>query len=433
MRREAFIAKEDLSGAEIRQAAALAQKGVFVIDHRGRLRPDRTALHLIGTVAEEKGRYGESVLKGSGGLESIYDDVLKGERRRILRFPVDAKGRTTSFDDYYLSERERGRPGSLRLSLDLDIQRLAESALGERDGAVVVLDSISGDVLALASAPKYDPLHLSEEEEGDIYVNKAFQTVAPASLFKIVIAAAALEKNIVKADTLFHCGGGYTLSDGRVISCREGRGHGLLRFDEALALSCNSVFVKVGLALGKEELKETFHRWELDDDRLSGYPLKDRSRFYADNGEGALANAALGEDGVALTPLNAAKMLNGGFLTTPRLVTAVEDGEGRELRSFEPSLPKRVISPATAATLTEMMKKTFSTGTAASLNLTAFDPAGKTGTSESGVAWIGAFFPAGSPRYTVVVMVRGNSGTLSCGPVLKMICSGLVQGEEEWR
>lgn len=435
--REAFIAEDALSESEIEAVAASSLRGVFVIEHRGRLRPERTAQHLIGSLEEERDSRGETSLKGGSGLEALYDAVLKGERHRVLRFPVDAKGRAGDFDGYYLSEDVSGDPGSLRLSLDLDVQRLAESALGGRDGAVVILDSISGDVLALASSPKFDPRHLAEEDEGDIYVNKVFAAAAPASLFKVLTAAEALEKGIVKADTLFHCGGGCRLADGRVVSCREGRGHGLLRFDEALAASCNGVFVQTALKLGKSELREAFQRWELDDDRLTGYPLKARSRLEIDDGEGALANAALGEEGVALTPLNAAKMLNvvacGGLLLTPRLVTAVEDGEGREIRAFDNALPKRVISSKTAATLTEMMKKTFLTGTAASLNLGAFDPAGKTGSSESGVAWIGAFFPADHPRYTVVVMVRGGSGAADGGPVLKTICSGLLRDEEEQR
>ena len=424
IRKTPFVAKENLTAAETARAERMAENGVFAVARQSRTRRDLPALHLIGTV---RGGDGGEKAAGVSGLERIYDDVLAADGERVYFFVVDGCRRAVGNGGYFVRESDN-TAGSVALTLDLEIQRAAEAALAGRSGAAVVLDCDSGDVLAMASSPKFDPLETAADAADGVYVNKALSPYPPASLFKVFLAASALERGAVSAETLFHCGG---KGEETAVSCWKEEGHGFLTFGEALAQSCNPVFVDVAAALGGDALTEDFARWELGNDLLLGYPLSGRSYLHVGGGSGALANAALGESGVMMTPLNAAKMLNviasGGLLRTPRLVTSVRDREGRETGGFDDALALPVISAETADAVTAMMVPTFETGTAASLGLGSFRIAGKTGTSETGNVWIGGFFPYERPRYTVVVLINGGTGgAKDAGPVMKKLCSFLV-------
>lgn len=426
-RREPFIAKTDLTMNEVQQAENLGLGGVYVLSRQGRYYRDFPLQHLLGTL-EEGEESGETV--GASGLERIYNDVLAGAGSRKISFLVDERNRMIDPGEYYLTEKETAKTGQVQLTVDLGIQRAAEAALSDHSGAIVVLDSQNGDVLALASSPKYDPYQVTKLSADDAYVNKALSSYPPASLFKIFISAVAIEEKQVSPETLFFCDGAFRLANGNTVSCWNKEGHGFLTFNDALSLSCNPVFVKTALTLGEERLEKSFSRWELDEDRLLGYPLNELSSLnFSGHTDADFANIGLGENGVKMTPLNVAKMINviaaDGVMYTPRVVTEVQDREG-ETKNIEEDLAVRVVSAETAETVTQMMAKTFQSGTAGKLNLDSFHIAGKTGTSETGNVWIGGFFPYENPRYTVVILITGgHSGVGDGGPVLKKLCAYL--------
>ena len=428
IRREPFIAKTDLTFKETEAAENLGIGGVYVVSLRGRCFRDVPMEHLLGALGKDENS-GKTM--GISGLERIYNDVLAAESTGKISFLVDEKNRMMNPGEYYLTEKEANPAGQIRLTVDLGIQRAAEAALGDLSGAVVVLDSENGDVLAMASSPKYDPYQVTELPSSDAYVNKALSAYPPASLFKIFITAIAMEENLVSPETVFFCDGAFPLENGDTVSCWEEEGHGFLTFNDALSLSCNPVFVKTSLEIGRERLEESFSRWELDEDRLLGYPLNDLSSLtFSGSTDADLANIGLGENGVKMTPLNVAKMMNviaaDGLLYTPRVVTEVTDGEGNVGEKFEEALAVRVLSSSTAEKVTEMMAKTFESGTAKKLHLESFHIAGKTGTSETGNVWIGGFFPYEDPQYTIVILVTGgHSGGGDGGPVLKKLCAYL--------
>lgn len=439
VRKTPFVAKTDLTAKEAETVESLSLNGVYVVSRQGRYDRDYPALHLLGALgvrgegAQEKtaatGEAGDTV--GISGLEKIYDGVLNNNGGKKIGFLVDEHNKVIESGSYFLIEDSESSAGALYLTLDLDIQRAAEAAIGDHEGAVVVMDAKNGDILALASSPKYDPYQMTENASDDVYVNKALSAYPPASLFKVFLAATALDEGIVQPETTFFCNGSYTLSNGQTISCWKEEGHGFLTFEDALSLSCNPVFVRTAISLGKDRMEESFERWELDKDYLLGYPLNDLSGLdLGAGGEADLANAALGEKGVMMTPVNVAKMINviasGGLLYTPRIVEKAVDEDGNTVSSYDTALAVRVISAETAATVNGMMVKTFENGTARSLNLEEFKIAGKTGTSETGNVWIGGFFPYDDPQYTVVILVaNGSSGVGDGGPIMKKICAYL--------
>ncbi|MEG1497127.1 MAG: penicillin-binding transpeptidase domain-containing protein [Clostridiales bacterium] len=439
-----FYAKSNLTPTEVADFKEANLNGVFVVGEVSRYQNDTPMMHLLGSLAvvtredvlknTVKSDYKEGDFKGASGLERIYEKQLKGTKGRGFAVVVDEKNKIIKPDNYYIFNGDNKKNKStVKLTVDLGIQRCLENAFGEKSGAGVILDSKTGDVLAMASAPKYDPLFINAPKSDDAYVNKALKSYAPASLFKIFDTAIALEKGIIQKETPVYCNGVYTLDNGREIHCWKEHGHGAMTFNSALAKSCNPVYVDLGLKLGANNLEKAFKKWELDKDILLGYDLKMQSSLnLGSKTTGEIANAVLGENGVLLTPLNLAKLINviacGGYLTVPRLVTEVNSGANEMKKTFPHSFAVRVISAKTADTVKNMMAETFQLGTGASLGLNNLDIAGKTGTSETGSVWIGGFFPTANPKYTIVILVEdGKSGVGDGGPILKKVC-GYLQG-----
>lgn len=436
-----FVAKSNLTGAEITTVESLHDDGVMVLNQTGRYQTDLPALHILGslgTVTSDDvatGKYedyeaGETV--GVTGLERLYEDVLHGSGGRSLGIIVDDKNQAVFDDEYLLFNETEQNAGYLVTTLDLSIQRALEDAMGDQQGAAVVLAADNGDVLALLSSPKYDPYYMVPPSTNDAYVNRALSAYPAASLFKLLIASLALSEGVVQPESTFYCNGAYTLQNGDTIACWKEDGHGLITFDEAIAKSCNPVFVHLAQTLGREKIIEAFSKWELDVDHLIGYPLSSLSSIQIEgSGEAVLGNIALGEQGVMMTPLNLAKMIHciaaGGLLRSPRLVAEVYNAEGLLVKGYPASLPLRVLDSAVANRVADMMLQTFQDGgTGASLGLAGLAIAGKTGTSETGNVWIGGFFPRQEPRYVVVILVEGgSSGVGDAGPVFKKICAYL--------
>ena len=426
IRKQPFIAMSDLSEKEIAAFEDIGESGLYMIPRTERYVRDLPAQHLIGALEQKN-----DISVGISGLEYFYDDILFGGKDRQINYLIDNKNRFIVSSESDTSIKEKSLCGHLELTLDLNVQRVAEAALKGLSGAVVVLDSKTSDVLALASSPKYDPYFVKELKSNDAFVNKSLKSYPPASLFKIFIAAVALENEVVAKESAFYCDGIFKTEKGSVISCWNKNGHGLLTFEDSLAFSCNPVYVNLSVNLGKESLEKAFSQWELNKDILLGYPLNELSSLHIEGeSELSLGNAGLGENGVLLTPVNVAKMINviasGGNVVSPRIVSASFDAKGKVFEKYDISDPKRVISQETAAIVTDMMVKTFQTGTGKNLNLDEFQIAGKTGSSETGNVWIGGFFPYDDPQYTVVVLVTGaESGTTDAGPVMKKICGYL--------
>lgn len=391
----------------------------------------RTYAHITGF---------HSFIYGRSQLEQRYNDFLQGSAPEAL------------FRNLGDALRGRERQGdTVVTSIDPAVQTAAVQALGDQHGAVVALDPRNGDVLAMVSSPTYDPSVLSshdgptireawealEADPANPRLNRATSELyAPGSTFKVVTAAAALERGIAPEDTfadpavldlpqtsaqLGNFAEGRPCNDGRSISLRR-----------ALEVSCNTTFGIIGLELGAEALIETAEGFGLNRDLDFDLPTT-TSRIPKELDPPQTAQSAIGQRDVRTSPLQmalvAAAVANDGVMMRPRLVTTVQDFAGRTVRQY-PAEPRDIgeigtgqaVSPSTAAALTEMMVGVVQNGTGQAAQVPGVGVAGKTGTAEQGEGeppdvWFIGFAPAEDPRVALAVVVEsgGQSGETGTG------------------
>lgn len=401
--------------------------GAYILQASSRYSENQTAAHLIGYVNRRDS-------SGAAGLELMYDRQLSALDRRLYAV-ADVKGNilpgrgliitTDGDEDSYVKS-------GIMTTVDKSLQKAVEAIIGEedKDCAVTVLDSKSGGIAAMACTPGFNPNDIEAHmtSSGDELVNKVTQgEYSPGSVFKIVVAAAALEKGVSPEQT-FNCSG--SVSSGALdIGCETGgvAGHGSISFEDAFARSCNSFFVKLGQQVGADDIVDMAGKLKLGEKALSGYPQESPGHLMtsSERAGDAIGNLSIGQGETLVTPLQIARMTNiiasGGIEKGVHIL--MEDEPGNE----------RVISADTAEAIGEMMKKTSVYGTAEALKLTDREgeamAAVKTGTAEysneevaGAHGWITGYTPCSSPEYVITVLVEdGGSGSASAGPVFEKI------------
>jgi len=411
-------------------------------------------VHLLGYLGEISDRdldalraqgYEAGDLIGKDGVERIYDRQLRGRNGQI-QAEVDAQGRPLR-----VLATTPAEPGNtVRLGLDLDLQRVAEEALGTRVGALVAMDPRDGSIVALVSHPAFDPNLFATsitaanwtqlvQDPAQPLLDRAIQGGYPmGSVFKVVTATAALELGIVGADSRFYCPGYYNLG-GRIFHDHEA--HGNLNFLEGIAQSCNVVFWTVARPVGPERLGEFARMYGLG--QKTGIDLVQESTgiipdpawkirtirepWYA----GDTLNTAVGQGFTLATPLQVARMLaavaNGGTVVTPHVVTEVRSPKGRVLLRIAPPAGGQVrIRPQTLSVLRAGLAAVVTHGTAASIQIPGLAVAGKTGTAENPHgkphAWFAGYAPIDSPQLVVVALVENvGFGAEFAAPIVQRV------------
>jgi penicillin-binding protein 2 len=372
-----------------------------------------TPRHKIGKDGVE--RLQERALHGIDGGEQVEVDAL-GNLVQVLG-QVPAVGGE-----------------SVVLNLDADVQRAAEAGLARARGAAVAMEVRTGEILALASSPAFDPnllcgkitkarwryLNGPGRPQQDRVMAALYE---PGSVVKLITAAAAIESGCVNANSRFFCPGYIQLGRWR-FRCWQRGGHGPLDFVSGVAQSCNVMFIRLGREVGRPGLE----RWarafglgsrtgiDLPDENpgLVPTPRWKRQRFGSPWYPGDTCQMAVGQGGMLVTPLQAvvvaAAIANGGFLVTPRVVRSVAG-------SIEPAPAPRPVGlkPATAELVRQCMAAVVRRGTARRIWDPDFPIAGKTGTAENPHgqphAWFVGFAPVERPRVAVAVLVeQGGSG-----------------------
>lgn len=427
----------------------------------------RLAAHALGHVRredafdeEERGfNYRLRDYRGAIGLEAAFDRQLRGTSgaKSIL---VNSAGYRHREGELVLVEPQMGL--NLVTTLDLGIQRVAEEALekvspGVR-GAVVVMDPRNGDLLALASAPSFDPnqwlsgvsheefARLMDPETKPMFNRASFGIYPPGSTFKIVTALACLENGVLTPATIhrtLRTEGFYRLGN-RIIDDTAPAGE--YDFRRAFIRSSNSYFIEHGLKLGLRRLLEAgreFHFGEKTGLRLG----EESAGIFPEPGDvesiwtrSNLADLSIGQQ-VALTPVQVAVMVsavaNGGTVYWPRLVQRVEPadplapGEVETIRAgqvrHELGYRKEHLDIVRAAMRDDVMADE---GTGRAARVADFEICGKTGTAEvkegrrlvDKITWFASYGPYQQARYAVVVMVEsGGSGGGTCAPVARRI------------
>jgi len=460
----------NLTPAQVEKIRALNGKGAYVLLLKARYGPESLARHVIGHVNSvdpetwelfhgksaqgDKEAYDITDTIGVKGIEAIYENYLRCRDPEFYWLAtVDGRGKIIpglSFNE--VVAREKTDRNSIVLTIDRGLQKKVEQVMDGMipRGAVVVMDVLNGDILAIASRPNYDQnligayIKPGPGDEKKVFNNRALEHYHPGSVFKILIALAALEEGLVSMDETFFCSGKYVFASGLTINCWDQDGHGEITFGKSLAYSCNSVFIEVALRLGRDKILEYAEKFNLKVDRgVIGYPVdKYTSININPYGEGKVANAALGQEGVRLSPVQIAGMIaaiaNDGLIVKPRLVKEIRDFHGKTLKMFMPERPVQVVSKKTARRVKEMLTHVTEWGTGKRAWVPGYGSAGKTGSAETGLidgggrsvknAWFAGYVPLNKPRYAIVVLAEGGkSGGETAAPVFREIASYIME------
>lgn len=442
-----FVAARNLTQGQFSalQAKFADKSGLFCTVYHPRYAENAPAAHLIGyvgqatsldTAALAKADSADTVYVGKSGLEYQYDSYLRDRSCDKLAVACDEQGRQASNSLRLIPATAENTAQNVRLTIDYSYQQILENAMSDKDGAAVLLDVSNGDVLAMCSTPDYDPNIGQPPIDGDNYLNKALCYYPPASVFKLVLAAAALEEGISIDDTDFSCCGQVAVNDEHIVHCWKASGHGAEDLTVAIANSCNPYFITLGQRLGGELIREYAWRLGLTEQILRGVKVNSTNMLdFNSSVAGDIANVSIGEKGIRATPLMLARLLAAiaadGLLPEPRLVIALEDDNGNVSQSIASAPPRQVISRQTAVTLREMLANAVTNGTGKPAASPIIGIGGKTGTSQSFGVWFACFFPTDKPRWAMAVYIAdGDSGGSDAGAVCREVAEKLALLED---
>ena len=460
-RQGAFYIDRSLADSTFAQLQKAKLPGVHVLPVYQRYGSKPLAVHITGQLGKIPSREQYDRLQSTGsktyllgdwvgrtGLEYFYEQQLKGtSAKRWAGVPVDARGRVIQGPGLQVDSLAYD-PWRLNVvtTIDARVQSIVEEVMDQNiaAGAVVVMRAGTGDILAMAGRPGYHPEIFQEvsnidELPDELFIDQSTALFQPGSVFKVVLAAAALEEGLVNEDTYFDCAG----SAARPVRCWNNTGHNRITFRQALAESCNPAFVELGLRLGAERIIKYAAAMGLDRQQIIGYPVSTDTRqdLALIAGPYSLANSSVGQGPVLVTPVQVTALLNsiaaGGNYYTPRLVSGLSDDSGRLVELYDANEPEQVISPATADRLGALLHEVTVSGVGQKAALPGVEVAGKTGSAQvTGYAdgkvdaWFAGYVPYENPRYVITVLVReGAGGGETAAPLFREIVTRCLEVE----
>lgn len=429
---------------------------------------DEVAAHLFGYVGEANeadvtnGDGQSGAIVGKAGIERVYNKLLMGEDG-VRRVVVNSMGREIRpLDELPAHEGRR-----VQLTIDMDLQRAAEEGFkaGGFNGAAVILDPNSGEVLAFTSVPAYDPNDFAAGINSTVWnalntdklkplMDRAIQgTYSPGSTFKIVVATAALEEGVITPDFRVSCGGGATFY-GRYFQCWKKGGHGSVNLPHAIEQSCNVFFYTVGNMLGVDKI----HKWAtlLGLGEKTGIDLPNEvsglvpstewkkartgEKWYA----GETISVSIGQGQVSITPVGLAVMMatvaNGGTRYVPHLLKAIDDGNGWKPVPPTPPRSKVQMKPETIEAIHNgLFLVVNGAGTGGRARIPGKDVSGKTGTAQvisltggkqamghtdrdlRDHGWFVFFAPRDNPQIAGVIFGEHNVHGATSAPIAKHV------------
>ncbi len=438
------------------------------------------AAHLVGYVGEVSStQLKESGLEdlipssivGHYGVEKRYDSALRGKTGKKI-VEVDAVGRETN-----MLRIDQPTPGDdIYLTIDLDLQKEAEEALGVEAGAIVAMDPDNGEILAMVSHPAFNPNTLSHgvtqaewekvsKDPGHILMNRAIQgEYPPGSTFKIVVASSALElKDITPASNIY-CRGGLYFGNRTFKDWKRG-GHGYVDIHKAIVESCDVFFYEIGRKVGVDGIAAFARMYGLGE--KTGIDLFGERKGLIPTSEwkmrvfgkpwfpGETLSISIGQGYTTATPLQMANMLSSVVSPDrrfrPHIIKGIRERGSLEVKEFTPEAIDRLnVSPQALEVIKEALKGVVNEphGTAARSRSAFFKMAGKTGTAQvvgdkhtKGIgaipkewqdhAWFIAYAPADDPEIAVAVLVEhGGHGGSAAAPIAKRIIERYLKVDE---
>lgn len=365
---------------------------------------------------------------GRAGIEALANYYLINTSIDLAeKVKLDAAGQKYPADNVYTT-------------LDVNLQETAYKALAAYQGAIVVSDPKTGEILAMVSKPDFDPNNIESEWSSLVssssntqLLNRATQGLyPPGSTFKIVTALEYIKEN---PDTYknysFTCTGKFTVLEDS-ISCYHGANHGTVDLYSSFAKSCNSSFANIGMGLDKTSFAKLLDTLMFN----SELPLKlNYSKSYAscteDISNADMMQLSIGQGTTSITPMHlnmiTCAIANDGVLMKPYVISEVKSADGKTVESFGSSEYKRLMSEEEADILTELMEGVVESGTATKLKGLSYTAAGKTGSAEfnsdsDSHAWFTGFAPADDPEICVTIIIENaGSGGEYAVPVAKRI------------
>ncbi|HUL73364.1 MAG TPA: penicillin-binding protein [Vicinamibacterales bacterium] len=433
-----------MSQIQAERVAALKLAGISLYRESGRYYPNMSlAAHVLGFVDINS--------SGLGGIEYVYDDRVRGVPGKVLA-RIDG-------EKHRLEERveQPTIPGdTLQLTIDRDLQYIAERELEAgvvenraRGGTAIVVDPWTGEILALANYPTFNPNLASQADPDDLHNRATLDVYEPGSTFKIVTASAAIEEGVLKPTDLIDTNPGVITFPGRKpITEDSGHNYGVLTVEDVIVKSSNIGAIKIGLQTGAERLGRFARRFGFGAALGDDFTGESHGKVWdpAKMSDSTLASMSMGYN-VSVTAVQmamaASVIANGGTLYEPHLVSAfIRDGERQVV---DPKPLRRAISRETAATLTTFMEGVVERGTAKKAQLDRFQVAGKTGTAKKltaegrysdtdyNASFVG-FVPSRRPVFTILVVIdtprAGHThGGDVAAPIFKRIAEAALQLE----
>ncbi len=432
--------KRQVSSAEAEKIQTLNADGIGMFYEPNRYYPQgQLAGQLIGFVGRDS--------EGLEGLELKYNDYIRGETGSSVT-ERDALGRRVLVQGV---EDLRIPPGSdMYLTIDTSIQYAAEKELEAaiakyraKAGVAIVADPFTGEILALANYPSFDPNNYARESPGQRRDRAVTDSFEPGSTFKTILAAAALEEGVVGKDDLFYCEMGKYPYAGKII--HDTHPNGWLSFSKILQVSSNIGFTKVAEKLKKDRYYKYIEKFGFGHEtgidlpgEVAGLVRKPESWSAID-----LATHAFGQ-GLSTTPIQLVMaygaVANGGFLMQPYVARRIVGPQGEVSFENQPRVVRRVISEKTAKLLASMLQDVTSEGgTGTMANIEGFEVAGKTGTAQKAdpvhggyaakkrVASFVGFVPAGDPRLVALVLIDEPEVNVYGGVVAAPVFRNIAQ------
>lgn len=431
--------KRMLEPQQAQAVTALHIKGLHFEEESRRFYPnDNLAAQVLGFVGTDD--------VGLSGLEMVLDKDIKGSRAsQVLR--TDNKGNPIFSSVLQLGPAKEGK--TVYTTLDLNIQFIVERSLDKAiasskatGGAVIVMNPRTGEILAMASRPTYNPGNFAAYS-ADAWRNNAVSSLyEPGSTFKIVVAAAALQEQAVQPQEHFR-DAGYIEVSGRRLRNWDGVGHGDVTFADIIKDSLNTGFIQVGMRLGREKMNQYA--------RLFGFGQPTGIELPGEEGgilfkteemrDSDLATMSIGQS-IAVTPLQlitaVCAVANDGVLLKPHIIKEMRNPDGSVASATQPEAVRQVISPATAHELTALLVRVVEGGSGKAAKVPGYRFAGKTGTAQklsaSGygyaegqyIASFAGYGPAEDPQVAALVVLYQPQGMIYGGEIAAPVFSEIM-------
>lgn len=437
------IVKKKVEQSDVDKIKGMKLSGVrFDEDTKRYYQNGNLAAHIIGFTGDDN--------QGLTGLEAMLNEELSGISGRIRRAKnADGSDMPYEYEEYI----DPVNGGDVVLTIDEVIQHFTEKHLEEarlsnnvlQGASAIVMDPNTGEILAMTTKPDFDlndpftitdesVMQLIEELSGEektkafsdalnkMWRNKATSdTYEPGSTFKAMVAAMAIEENVINPNDTFVCTGSKVVS-GISIRCHKTTGHGVQTFEEAIKNSCNPGLMEIGAKIGKANFIKYFKAFGFSE--ISGLELPGEAVGSFHNPktftELNLATSSFGQS-FTVTPIqmiNAMSSLaNGGYILKPHLIKQIKDQEGNVIANIEPEIIRQVVSKDTSDKMKGLLEGVVSEGGGKNAYVKGYRVAGKTGTSEKlprgcgkYIASFLGFAPADNPKIAVLVMLDDPSG-----------------------